>query len=39
MSFVFVALGGVLVALARYAMSLVPVKMQFPILTLVTNII
>ena len=39
MSFVFVALGGALGAIARYAISLIPVKTQFPILTLVTNIL
>ena len=39
MSFVFVALGGALGAIARYAISLIPVKAQFPILTLVTNIL
>ena len=39
MSFVFVALGGALGAVARYAISLIPVKGQFPILTLVTNIL
>ena len=37
MSFVFVALGGALGAVGRYAISLIPVKAQFPILTLVTN--
>ena len=39
MSFIFVALGGALGASARYAISLIPVKTQFPILTLATNII
>ncbi|MCR5341756.1 MAG: fluoride efflux transporter CrcB [Butyrivibrio sp.] len=39
MSFAFVALGGALGAVARYAISLIPVKTQFPILTLVTNIL
>ncbi len=39
LSFVFVALGGALGAVARYAISLIPVKTQFPILTLVTNIL
>ncbi len=39
LSFVFVALGGALGAVARYAISLMPVKGQFPILTLVTNIL
>lgn len=38
MSFLFVALGGALGAAARYAISLIPVKTGFPILTLVTNI-
>ena len=39
MSFIFVALGGALGAVARYAISLIPVKTEFPILTLVTNIL
>ncbi len=39
MSFIFVALGGALGAIARYAISLIPLKTQFPILTLVTNIL
>ncbi|SFV03520.1 fluoride efflux transporter CrcB [Butyrivibrio sp. INlla21] len=39
MSFIFVALGGALGAVARYAISLLPVKTGFPILTLLTNII
>ena len=38
MSFVFVALVGAIGASARYAISLIPVKSQFPILTLITNI-
>ncbi|WP_443737743.1 MULTISPECIES: fluoride efflux transporter CrcB [Treponema] len=37
MNFFFVALGGAIGACARYAISLIPVKTQFPILTLVTN--
>ncbi len=39
MSFFFVALGGALGAVARYAISLIPVKTGFPVLTLITNII
>lgn len=39
MSFLFVALGGALGAAARYAISLIPIKTGFPILTLTTNII
>ena len=39
MAFLFVALGGALGAAGRYAISLIPVKMTFPILTLVTNIL
>ena len=39
MSFFFVALGGAVGAVARYAISLIPVKTQFPVLTLVTNLI
>lgn len=38
MSFLFVALGGALGAVARYAISLIPVKTAFPVLTLITNI-
>lgn len=39
MSFVFVALGGALGATARYSISLIPVRLEFPILTFFTNII
>ena len=39
MSFFFVALGGAVGAVARYAISLIPVKTQFPVLTLATNLI
>ena len=39
MNFLYVALGGALGAMARYAISLIPVKTQFPILTLITNIL
>lgn len=39
MSFFFVALGGTIGAVARYAVSLIPVKTQFPVLTLATNLI
>lgn len=39
MSFLFVALGGALGAMLRYAISLVPVRGTFPILTLITNIL
>ena len=39
MKFVYVALGGAFGAMARYALSLIPVKSDFPILTLVTNIL
>ena len=39
MNFLYVGLGGALGTISRYAISLVPVKTQFPILTLVTNII
>ena len=37
--FIWVALGGALGAVCRYAISLIPVKTTFPILTLVTNLI
>ena len=39
MGFLFVALGGAIGAMGRYAISLIPVKTSFPILTLITNII
>ena len=39
MSFIFVALGGALGAVLRYAISLIPVKTDFPVLTLITNVI
>lgn len=39
MGFLFVALGGALGAMGRYAISLIPVKNGFPVLTLITNIL
>lgn len=39
MSFLFVALGGALGAVLRYAISLIPIKTDFPVLTLITNVI
>ena len=39
MSFAFVALGGAVGAMGRYAISLIPVKTGFPVLTLITNIL
>jgi CrcB protein len=39
MQFFCVALGGALGALGRYLISLVPIKTEFPILTLFTNIV
>lgn len=36
--FLFVALGGAIGAMVRYAISLIPVKTGFPVLTLITNI-
>lgn len=39
MTFIFVALGGAVGACARYAISLIPVKTQFPSLTLITNLL
>lgn len=39
MSFIFVAMGGAIGAMGRYAISLIPVKTGFPILTLITNIL
>lgn len=39
MSFIFVAVGGAIGAMGRYAISLIPLKTGFPILTLITNIL
>ena len=39
MNFLYVALGGGIGAMLRYAISLIPIKSQFPILTLITNIL
>ena len=39
MGFLFVALGGALGAMARYAISLIPIRTRFPLLTLVTNVL
>ncbi len=39
MSFLFVALGGALGAVLRYAISLIPCRTVFPFLTLITNFI
>ena len=39
MNFLFVALGGAVGAMTRYAISLIPLKTEFPFLTLITNVI
>ncbi len=39
MNFLFVALGGAVGAMGRYAISLIPVKVDFPLLTFITNIL
>lgn len=39
MSFIYVGLGGALGAMLRYAISQLPVKSSFPILTLITNVV
>ena len=39
MDFFFVALGGAAGAVGRYAVSLLPVKGAFPVLTLATNVL
>ncbi len=39
MNFLFVALGGALGASGRYAISLIPLRSQFPLLTLLTNLL
>ncbi len=38
MGFLFVGLGGAVGSMLRYAISLIPYKQTFPLLTLVTNI-
>ena len=38
MSFLYVALGGAIGSLGRYAISLIPTKTAFPVLTLITNL-
>ena len=38
MDFLFVALGGAAGAVSRYALSLVNVKLDFPLMTFITNI-
>ena len=39
MNFIFVGLGGGLGAMLRYAISLIPYKSEFPLLTLCTNVL
>ncbi len=39
MSFFYVAAGGAVGAMARYAISLIPARTGFPVLTLVTNLL
>lgn len=39
MGFLFVGIGGAIGAMLRYAISLIPVKTDFPVLTLITNVI
>lgn len=39
MIFLFVALGGAVGAMARYAISLIPLKTEFPFLNLITNVV
>ena len=39
MGFLFVALGGAVGAMGRYAISLIPCKTTFPTLTFITNIL
>lgn len=39
MNFLWVALGGAVGSMGRYALSLIPSKTTFPVITLVTNII
>ena len=39
MNFMFVGLGGALGAIGRYAISMIPIKTEFPFLTLIINIL
>ena len=39
MHFLFVAFGGAVGAMGRYAISLLPVRTSFPVLTLLTNVL
>lgn len=39
MNFLFVALGGAVGAMARYAISLIPLKTEFLFLTLIINVV
>ena len=39
MEFLFVGLGGALGAVGSYAVSMIPIKTEFPFLTLITNIL
>lgn len=39
MNFLFVALGGALGATCRYGLSLITVKMDFPLMTFITNLL
>ncbi len=39
MNFLYVALGGAVGAIGRYAISLIPIKTEFPVLTLITNLV
>lgn len=39
MNFLFVALGGAFGAVCRYALSLVTVKIDFPLMTFITNLL
>lgn len=38
MEFVFVGIGGAIGSMLRYAISLIPYKQTFPLLTLITNV-
>lgn len=39
MNFLFVALGGALGAVCRYGLSLITVKIDFPLMTFITNLL
>ena len=39
MNMIFVGIGGAIGAMLRYGISMIPVKTDFPVLTLITNVL